>query len=155
MLYKQYLFHWERSQTRENLPREVILQINPYNLEGPEVIDLASENITDSQAIFESPVVLLRNFELKNEEEMMKYLLSEVFKRQTLTCKPQDPRYIGLSRIKPEKTNKGKILKMHNFIHDYYNEEEKEGPTSGQTFYGIGAEVNDLEFLKELDNRLK
>ena len=168
ILYQHYLFHWERFLVRGDLSREEAKKINPFNLEEPKVIDFGagpSGKIVDAQAIYDSPVVLIRNFSFKKEEEIMEYFLSAGFGRRSLTCKPQDPTYAGLlpaksgkgsaAKEKKEKEGGSTLVKVRDFISGYYLEEVKEELGPGKTFYGFGVDMNDEGLLGELDGEFK
>ncbi len=159
-VYEKYLFHWERSQARTDLPKEDIMQIDPRNLMGPGIINLGLkplEDYTDSNDVFNAPVMLLRNCKIKDEEEMIGYFQSTTLKGKRLTCKPQNPTFTGLPVQDPssELQGGGGLMKPLDFIRGYYTEEEKAEHMPGRTFYGIGLRIEDHKLLVELDSGLK
>jgi len=157
-LYKKYLFHWERSRASADLPKEEILRIDPYNLGGPEIVDLnlkPPKGHTDLSAVLGAPVVLLRNCKIGSEEEVMKHFQSAPLKDKQLTSKLQDPKFTGLPVYDPSSELEGdREMKLQDFIRGYYTEEEKAEHVPNMTFYGIGLRIEDHKLLKELDAEL-
>jgi len=159
-LYEKYLFHWERSQARTDLSKEDIMQINPRNLVGPEVIDLGVKPIKDhanSSEILSAPVMLLKNCRIGSEEEMMEYFQSVALRDERLTCKLQNPTFTGLPIQDPsaELEGEGGLMRLQDFIRDYYMGGKKTEQKPNRTFYGIGLRVEDQKLLDKLDAVLK
>jgi len=136
------------------------MRINPCNLIGPGVVDLNFKPLGDyagSDDVLNAPVVLLRNCKIGGEEEVMGYFQSATFRDKRLTCMLQDPNFTGLPMRDPanEPGGGGDLMKLQDFIRDYYMKEGGTERLPGKTFYGIGLRVEDHRLLGKMDAELK
>ena len=107
----------------------------------------------DLRTIYDEPVVLLRNFKFKDEDEVMKYLQSATFKDQRVDCIAQDPGFIGFPPKDPRVGMSS--MKLKGFIKNCYRKESEGNSSNTGTRYGIGVRIRDLEMLGKLNDRFK